>query len=174
MFDMHQLRLEVTANDSEYRGYFEAASQQQFVVQKCNNCDLLRGAIGSGCPFCSSLEWQWEPVEGTGFIYSYQIVSHAVLPAFRGWVPYPLVLVELDEQRDLPWPAHDPTGTVSLRVVAMLSSGTDPSRPADEESVAIGKRVEACFLEINDLQALPAFRLSEDPPEHPAWRAPHQ
>jgi hypothetical protein len=174
MFDLHQLRLEVTATDSEYRGYFEAARQRQLVVQKCTNCELLRAAIGSGCPFCGSPEWQWEPVQGTGFIYSYQIVAHAVLPAFREWVPYPLVLVELDEQRDVPWPTHDPTGTVSLRIVAMLSSRTDPSQPADEESVAIGKRVEVCFLDINDLQALPAFRLSEGPPEHSPWRAPDQ
>ena len=64
---------------------------------------MLRGAIGAACPFCTSLDWSWQPVSGKGEIYSYQIVAQAVQPAFADWVPYPVVLVELDEQRDVPW-----------------------------------------------------------------------
>ena len=35
--------------------------------------------------------------ERKGVIYSYEIVTQAIQPAFADWVPYPVVLVELDE-----------------------------------------------------------------------------
>ena len=61
------------------------------------------GSIGAACPFCTSLQWDWQPVSGKGVIYSYQIVTQAVHPAFYDWIPYPIVLVELDEQRAVPF-----------------------------------------------------------------------
>ena len=93
------LNLVVQEFDSEHRGFYEEAKQHRLVVQRCGSCGMLRGAIGAACPFCTSLEWTWHPVSGNGEIYSYQIVTQAVQPAFRDWVPYPIVLVELDEQR---------------------------------------------------------------------------
>jgi hypothetical protein len=33
--------------------------------------------------------------------------------------------------------------------------------PEAEENVAIGKRVEVCFVDLDDTTALPQFRLSE-------------
>ena len=38
----------------------------------------------------------------------------------------------------------------------------DPAVPEAAENVAIGKRVEVCFLDLDDTMALPQFRLSED------------
>jgi uncharacterized OB-fold protein len=121
---------------------------------------MLRGAIGAACPFCTALEWAWHPVSGRGQIYSYQIVTQAVHPAFSDWVPYPVVLVELDEQRDVPWRGGAEGETVSLRLVANLCQ-PDPTLPESEENVAIGKRVEVCFLDLDDDMALPQFRLSD-------------
>ena len=154
------LQLIVAPTDSEHRGYYEEARQHRLVVQKCGSCGLLRGAIGAACPFCTSLDWSWQPVSGRGEIYSYQIVTQAVQPAFRDWVPYPVVLVELDEQRAVPWRGGAEDETVSLRLVANLV-GADPTVPEAEENVAIGKRVEVCFVDIDDTMALPQFRLSQ-------------
>jgi uncharacterized protein len=154
------LQLIVRPTDSEHRGYYEAAKQHRLVVQRCNSCGLLRGAIGAACPFCTALDWSWQPVSGNGEIYSYQIVTQAVQPAFRDWVPYPIVLVELDEQRGVPWRGGREDETVSLRVVANLCR-RDLTRPEAEENVAIGKRVEVCFIDLDDNMALPQFRLSE-------------
>ena len=121
---------------------------------------MLRGAIGAACPFCTSLEWTWHPVSGKGEIYSYQIVTQAVHAAFADWVPYPIVLVELDEQRAVPWRSGTEDETVSLRVVGNLCS-SDPMVPEAEDKVAIGKRVEVCFVDLDDSMALPQFRLTE-------------
>lgn len=121
---------------------------------------MLRGAIGAACPFCASPEWSWQAVSGRGVIYSYQIVTQAVHPAFADWVPYPVVLVELDEQRDVPWRGGAEGEAVSLRLIANLVT-SDPAIAEAEENVAIGKRVEVCFLDLDETMALPQFRLSE-------------
>ena len=153
------LSLVVHPTDSEHRGYYEDARQHTLVVQRCDSCQLLRGAVGAACPFCTSLDWSWHPVSGKGEIYSYQIVTQAVQPAFRDWIPYPVVLVELDEQRAVPWRGGAEDETVSLRVIANLCR-PDPTLPEAEENVAIGKRVEVCFLDLDETMALPQFRLS--------------
>lgn len=153
------LSLVVHPTDSEHRGYYEYARQHTLVVQRCDSCQLLRGAVGAACPFCTSLDWSWHPVSGKGEIYSFQIVTQAVQPAFRDWIPYPVVLVELDEQRAVPWRGGAEDETVSLRVIANLCR-PDPTLPEAEENVAIGKRVEVCFLDLDETMALPQFRLS--------------
>lgn len=159
---------------SEHRGYFEAAGRGELVVQGCDECGLLRGLIGAACPFCTSLEWEWRPVAGTGVIYSYQIVTQAVNPAFADWVPYPVVLVELDEQRGVRWRGGAEDEFVSLRKVMNLVRRDDAEQPEEEAHVAIGLRVRVCFLELGDGLALPQFRLSDEPPEHAPWRAAGQ
>jgi uncharacterized OB-fold protein len=121
---------------------------------------MLRGAIGAACPFCTSPDWSWHEVSGRGVIYSYQIVTQAVHPAFTEWVPYPVVLVELDEQRDVPWRGGAEDETVSVRLIANLVT-SDPAIAEAEENVAIGKRVEVCFLDLDETMALPQFRLSQ-------------
>jgi uncharacterized OB-fold protein len=166
------LELVVVPTDSEHQGYFEAAKSGTLVVQRCTACRMLRGSIGATCPFCTSNQWEWHPVSGRGTIYSYGIVTQAIQPAFRAWVPYPIILVELDEQRGVPWRDGQEGETVSVRVIANLVRRDDATTPEDEANVAIGKRVEACFVDLDDRMALPQFRLSDEPPEHEPWRAP--
>ena len=99
VYEYHQLPLNISEQDSEYYGYFQAARDHKLVLRKCLDCGLLRGEPGPACPWCASMDWEWNEVSGRGTIYSYQIVAHSVMPGFREWVPYPIVLVELDEQR---------------------------------------------------------------------------
>lgn len=170
MATFDRLKLVITPTDSEHRGYYEEAKQGRLVVQRCSDCGLLRGSIGAGCPFCTSLSWTWHPVSGTGVIYSYQIVEQAVHPAFIDWLPYPVVLVELDEQRGVPWREGREGESVSLRLVANLVRRDDPTVAESEDHVAIGKRVKVCFLDLDDTMALPQFQLIDEPPEHEPWR----
>lgn len=165
------LDIAVGPTDSEHRGYYEAAGRGQLVVQRCRNCGLLRGEIGAACPYCMSRLWDWAPVSGRGVIFSYQIVMQPIQPAFAAWTPYPVVLVELDEQRAVPWRGQREDETVSVRLVRNLVQAGDPTRPEVEARVAIGKRVRACFVPLGDGRALPQFCLSDEPPEHEPWRA---
>jgi uncharacterized protein len=155
------LDLVVQPTDSEHRGYFEAARQGRLVVQRCTSCGRLRGEIASACPFCTAGGWEWHEVSGRGVIYSYQIVTQAIQPAFADWVPYPVVLVTLDEQPAVPWRWGLEDETVSVRLIANLVDRDDPTRPETEENVAIGRRVEVCFVDLGDDFAIRQFRLSE-------------
>jgi len=150
--------------DSEWRGYFEAAGTGRLVVRRCGGCGLSRYPPGAGCPWCASLEWTWQPVSGRGTIYSYEIVVHAIQPGFREWAPYPVVIVELDEQRGVPTPDD------GLRLVANLL--TEGGAPAPEAEVQIGARVEVLFQPVTPELALPQFRLSGEPAAGRLWRLP--
>ena len=164
VYEYRGLAIDLPENDTEYAGYFEAARNHRLVVQKCLNCGLLRAEPGPGCPWCPSSRWDWHTVSGKGAIYSYQIVVHTVLAGFRDWTPFPIVLVELDEQRGQPTPDD------GLRFTANLMDSD--LKPELEENVAIGKRVEVVFMDMESGLTLPQFRLSDEAPQGPVWRHP--
>lgn len=165
------LALTVLQTDSEHRDFYEAAGRGELVVQRCSACSMLRGDVGAACPFCQAGAWEWQPVSGKGVIYSYSVVTQPIQPAFRDFAPYPVVLVELDEQRGVPWHSRAEGESVSVRLVRNLVRRDDPAVPESEDLVAIGKRVEACFVALGDGLALPQFCLSAEPPEHQPWQA---
>jgi len=162
VYEYRGISVNISDNDSEYKGYFEAAAEHRLVVKKCSSCDLLRGEPGPGCPWCTSLDWEWQQVRGKGTIYSYQIVAHTVVPSFRDWAPFPIVLVELDEQSGQPDPGD------GLRIIANLMD--QDMQPEKEENVAIGSRVEVVFYDAEPGFSLPQFRLSGEPPTGQVWR----
>lgn len=158
------MNLIVPENDSEWREYYEAASQRRLVMRKCAACGLMRYPPTRACPWCTDLEWAWQEVSGTGTIHSYEIVAHAIQAGFREWTPYPVVVVELDEQR-----GH-PTSDEALRMIANLVK--PDLTPEGEERVAIGNRVRVLFHELAPGFALPQFTLSDEPPVERVWRFP--
>lgn len=161
-YNYRGIMLSIPENDSEYKGYFEAAGEGRLVVKKCSDCGLLRGEPGPGCPWCTSLNWEWQQVSGKGTIYSYQVVAHTVIPSFRDLTPFAIVLVELDEQRGQP-DEYD-----GLRITANLLD--ENMEPEKEENVAIGSRVEVVFIDVGEGFSLPQFKLSGEPPQGPVWR----
>ena len=158
------MNLIIPEQDREFRPYFEAAGSGQLMLPKCSACSLLRYPPGIACPWCNSLESDWVELSGKGTIYSYEIVTQAIQPGFAEWVPYPVVLVELDEQRGAP------TADEALRLIANLV--TADFQPESEANVAIGKRVRAVFQPIGDGLALPQFALTDEEPEGRVWSFP--
>src|SRR5262245_36291453 len=154
----------VPDNDSEWKEFYAAARQHRLIMRACRACELMRYPPLHGCPWCGSLEWTHREVSGRGTIISYEIVVHAIQPGFKEWAPYPVVLVELDEQRG------QPTADEGVRMIANLV-GAD-GRPEAEENVAIGKRVRVVFQDLADHLALPQFTLTGDPPAGAIWRLP--
>jgi uncharacterized OB-fold protein len=151
--------------DTEFRPYFEEISKRRkLVLRKCASCGLMRYPPGVACPWCSSLNWEWQEVSGKGTIYSYEIVTQATQPAFSDWVPYPIVLVELDEQRGVPGPDE------AIRILTNLLDAD--FKPEKEENVAIGARVEVVFQDVGDSMFLPQFKLSGEQPTERVWRMP--
>lgn len=158
------MSLVIPENDSEWREYFTIARQHRLVMRACAACALMRYPPSHACPWCLSLDWAWQEVSGRGHIYSYEIVVHAIQPGFKEWAPYPVVLVELDEQRGQPTPPE------ALRIVGNLL--TPGFRPEAEANTAIGKRVRVMFQDIADDFALPQFVLADEPAEGRLWSFP--
>jgi len=156
------MNLIVPDNDSEWKEYFQAARQHRLVMRKCAACGLMRYPPSRACPWCTALEWIWQEVSGKGVIYSYEIVVQAIQPGFREWAPYPVVLVELDEQQGRP------TSDEGLRMIANLIR--PDFTPEWEENVAIGKRVRVLFQDLSPEFALPQFALTDEPSEGRLWR----
>ena len=151
-------------NDSEWKEFYEHARAHRLVVRKCNACGLMRYPPMHACPWCMELGWTWHPVSGKGTIYSYEIVVHAIQPGFKEVAPYPVVLVELDEQRGAPTPDE------ALRMVANLVKPGGGME--DEKNVAIGKRVRVQFEDLANHMALPQFALTDEPSQGRVWRFP--
>lgn len=162
MPEFRGMNLIVPEHDTEYRGYLLAAGEKRLVMKKCSGCGLLRFPPGAACPWCQSLESTWEQVTGKGTIYSYSVVMQAIQPGFRDWAPYTIILVELDEQRNVPNQGD------ALRITTNLV--TDAGAAEKEENVGIGKRVEVTFFELGDGLGLPQFKLSDEPPAGSVWQ----
>ena len=155
----------VPENDPHHREYLEEAGKGHLALQKCDGCNALIYPVRTMCPECRGSDFTWTPVSGKGTIYSYYIVPHAINPAFRDFVPYPVILVELDEARG------ELGEHRALRVVGNLLGGD--GNPVPREDVAIGKRVEVTFIDLGDGWGLPQWKLSGEADEHEAWQIPH-
>ena len=141
------MNLVVPDNDSEWREHFALARSHRLMLRACRACGLMRYPPSHGCPWCQALEWDWREVSGRGAIYSYEIVVHAIQPGFKEWTPYPVVLVELDEQRGVP------TEHEALRLIANLvtpevsgprSGRRSPSASASASSHRTSPRTSRC------------------------------
>jgi uncharacterized OB-fold protein len=162
--------LEINDLDKENLAYFAYCAKHDFRLQRCCSCHLLRYPPTTACPWCTEARADWVSVEGRGVVHSYTEVHHAIQPAFKPYVPYLVLLVELDTQ------SGTPTKDEALRVIGNLVSpdGTLASRTA-VESVGIGTRVRMVFTDVAPGLALPQWTVDETAngdtrPE--AWRYP--
>ena len=135
-------------------------------LQRCTACNLVRYPTTTMCPFCTHEEYDWAPMSGKGTVYSYAEIHHAILPRFREFTPYALLLVELDEQKDTP---NEFDG---LRINGNLVTADGTMAPeALVRSIGIGSRVRVHMVDMGGGIALPQWELDPDAeqPEAP-WR----
>jgi uncharacterized OB-fold protein len=158
------MTLLVPDNDTEWKEFYAHARAHRLMMRACTACGLMRYPPTHACPWCMELAWEWREASGRGMIYSYEIVAHAIQPGFKDATPYPVVLVELDEQRGRPTPDE------GLRIIGNLI--TADGRPEAEANVAIGKRVRVAFQDLAEHMALPQFTLADEAPVGRVWQLP--
>jgi len=126
------------STDSETEGFWQATEKDEFALCHCQNCGLWIHPPLERCRRCAG-PTAFDTVSGAGTIASYIVIRHPTVAGYE--VPYPITLVELDEQ-------------VGLRFVSRLV-GTDP------EEVRIGQRVQAEIVGLpGGTYRIPVFRLS--------------
>ncbi len=120
----------------ELAPFLAAAKRRQLVVQRCGACGLLRFPAREVCSACWSRDAEWTPVSGRGEVFSFYLMHQVYHPAFASEVPYPVVVVQLDE---------GPRLTSNLVECA-------------RDQIRIGMPVEAVFEDVSEDAALPKFR----------------
>jgi len=77
--------------------FYAWCARGELRLRRCLACREWCHVPRVTCPNCASTEFAWEPVKGTGRLYTWTVVHRAMHPAFMGDVPYAVVVVELDE-----------------------------------------------------------------------------
>jgi uncharacterized protein len=154
--------------DRENQEFFAYCAKHQFHLQRCDSCSLLRYPPTTACPWCADPRATWAPVEGKGTLHSYGEVHQAIQPVFRQYVPYMLLLVELDTQ------AAQPTEHEALRITGNLATPDGELAPPElVRKVGIGSRLRLVFKDAGEGVSLPLWTIDEEAeqPELP-WRYP--
>jgi uncharacterized OB-fold protein len=93
------------------------------------------------CPRCQGTEFEWKLMSGRGHVWSFAVPRPPLLPDYAALAPYPVVVVELAEDR-------------RLRLVGNLvasdaeDAGIDSVDPA---TIEIGQPVRVVFRQIEGL-----------------------
>jgi len=120
--------------------YWEAARRRELAVLVCEACGLAHHPPEVACPHCGSSRVAPRVVSGRGTVFAACVARQAFDVAFGDAVPYPLVLVALDDHPE-------------ARVLTNLVGTSDGAGP-----VAVGTPVEVVF-EDHDDWVLPQFRV---------------
>jgi len=125
----------------ESRGFWEAARQGRFAIQRCADCRHWFHPPGVICTECGSEKLSFETASGLGKVYSFSVMYDKRVRGFEQRVPYVSVWVELDEQ--------------PLLIAVGNLVGVDP------KDVRIGLPVEVFLEKLTDDVTLPQFRARE-------------
>ena len=83
--------------DWETRFWWEGCARGELWLQRCGACGVLRHRPRAVCPACLSGEVSYEQASGRGTVHTFTVTHQNQAPPFRGFTPYVLAYVELEE-----------------------------------------------------------------------------
>ncbi|MEZ0106069.1 putative OB-fold protein [Catenulispora sp. EB89] len=125
--------------DADGAPYFEYAAKGELRMQTCANCGEVLFPPRPMCPRCQGIEFEWKLMSGRGHVWSFAVPRPPLLPDYAALAPYPVVVVELAEDRRL---------RLVGNLVAAEGAAIDSVDPA---TIEIGQPVRAVFQEIEGL-----------------------
>jgi len=120
--------------------FWKAAGEHRLVAPQCHDCKRFRMPPTPFCPYCLSQRLDWPTLSGKGTIYSYSIVTRAIMPGMDESLPYVPALVELPDAEKV---------RLITNVVGV---------PLD--AIAIGAAVTVVWDERSDGVTVPRFTLA--------------
>ncbi len=127
--------------DAITQGYWDALKEHRLVLQRCVDCQTYQHPPDRTCRFCLGEEMSWEELSGTGTLYTYAIVTQAILGPWRGHDPYNVIQVLPDEV--------DPK-TVSVHNNATYNVVYGNAIEVDNDDLKVGMPMEAVFDDVTD------------------------
>jgi uncharacterized OB-fold protein len=128
--------------------FWAAAREKKLVVQRCDACGRLRFPPHPFCSACRSEAVSWTGVSGRGRIWSYVVQHDPTLPAYSAFTPFPVVVVELAEDRRLRM-----TGNVVAEPGAAINS-------VDPAALRIGMPVKVTFQQLAEDVTVPYWMVA--------------
>jgi len=125
--------------DDDGAPYFEYAAKGELRMQTCANCGEVLFPPRPMCPRCQGIEFEWKLMSGRGHVWSFAVPRPPLLPDYAALAPYPVVVVELEEDRRL---------RLVGNLVASEGAAIDSVDPA---AIEIGQPVRVVFQEIEGL-----------------------
>ena len=127
--------------DDDGAPYFEYAAKGELRMQTCANCGEVLFPPRPMCPRCQGIEFEWKLMSGRGHVWSFAVPRPPLLPDYAALAPYPVVVVELEEDRRL--------RLVGNLVAVRADAGA--STRSTRRPIEIGQPVRAVFREIEGL-----------------------
>jgi uncharacterized OB-fold protein len=127
--------------DEATAGFWEAVGRHEVAFQRCQHCGRYAHLPVAFCPGCHNLDdpsFAFERVSGRGKIVNWTVIIDHMVAGFAGSDPIVHVLVVLDEQDDLLFPA---------------------TLIGDTEGLRLGAPVEFVFRDVAEGVTLPYFQL---------------
>jgi len=121
--------------------FWEAAKEHRLVGARCVQCGTFRMPPRPFCRVCRRQEIEWVDLPGTGTVFTYTVVRHAVVPELATHVPYVIAVVEVD-------------GAPGTRLVAAVVE-------SDPEEVRIGRKVAVRWDDVHENVTIPRFALAD-------------
>jgi hypothetical protein len=117
--------------------FYEAASEERLIVQRCAECGATRFPAVQTCSSCLASDMRWIETKGIGEVFSFVIMHQIYHPWFADKTPYVVAQIKLDEGPRI------------------LSTVID----VEPDEVRIGMAVEVAFQKCSDEISLPVFRV---------------
>ena len=118
-FPLPQIDWEPTAE------FWNGAAAGELRIPRCTSCGRLAWYPLGRCVSCAGESFAWEAVSGRGTLFTWVVLQHAFLPAYKGSLPFVSALVTLEEDERVRLPT---------RIVEV-----------DPEQLSIQLPVEVCF-----------------------------
>jgi uncharacterized OB-fold protein len=125
--------------------FYEWCARGELRLRRCNACGEWCHVPREICPSCTARDWSWEPVRGTGRVFTWTVVHRAMHPDFVDDVPYAVVVVELEEgpritSRLVDCPPEEIVMEMPVEVVFERNTGSNAEENA-EANTGSAKRV---------------------------------
>lgn len=114
--------------------FWNAASNHEFRMQQCGECDHVRWPPSPVCPECWAEDHEWMELSGRGEVNTWVVFHRVYFDAFADKVPYNIAEVELNE---------------GPRYLAPVE--------CDNDDLYRGMPVQVIFEDITDDVSLPKF-----------------
>ena len=123
------IRMTDPAADDWTQGFWDAAANEELVATKCSQCGTFRMPPGRFCRNCSSQEFTWESLPGTGTVFTSTVVRSD--PSG----PYAPAAIDAD-------------GAPGMRFISAVVD-------CDVDQVEPGMKVRVVFEKVNDKLTIP-------------------